>query len=231
MSGAPLRSLAPDLWVADRPLVVPPRQDIGTRMTVVRLPDGGLWVHSPVTPDPALRRELDAIGPVRAIVAPARAHTLFLQAFREAYPEAGVWLAPGLLEKRPRFAPAEELSDSAPGLWRGAIEQHFVRGAPLMNEVVFFHLSSRTLVLTDLAFNVHERDRGNARLFYWFTGAVGRFGPHRIIRAGVRDKPAALASIQRILEWDFDRVTVTHGDVLERGGPEALREAYAYLRD
>ena len=229
MSEAPLRALAPDLWVADRPLVVALGQDIGTRMTVVRMGDGGVWVHSPVAPDEALRQALDEIGQLRAIVAPARGHTLFVQAFREAYPDADVWVAPGLLKKCPWFAPADELDDTAPALWSGVLEQHVVRGAPLMNEVVFFHPASRTLILTDLAFNVAERDRRKARFFYWLTGAVGRFGPHRIIRFGIRDEAAARRSIDRILEWDFERVTVTHGDVLEEGGPEALRQAFSYL--
>ena len=229
MSEAPLRALAPDLWVADRSLVVAPGQDIGTRMTVVRLSDGGLWLHSPVAPDEGLRRELDEIGPVGAIVAPARGHTLYVQAFREAYPDASVWVAPGLLKKCPHFAPADELNDAVPAPWSGVLEQHLVRGVPFMNEVVFLHPASRTLILTDLAFNVPERDRGNARLFYWLTGAVGRFGPHRIIRFAVRDKAATRRSIDRILEWDFERVTVTHGDVLEHGGPDALRRAFSYL--
>ena len=43
---------------------------LGTRMTVVRLTNGGLLLHSPVLMSPALREELDAIGPVSHIVCP-----------------------------------------------------------------------------------------------------------------------------------------------------------------
>ncbi|MCH7600214.1 MAG: DUF4336 domain-containing protein, partial [Myxococcales bacterium] len=35
--------------------------------------------------------------------------------------------------------------------------------------------------------------------------------------------------IDRILEWDFDRVTVTHGQVLESGGRAKLEQAFAWL--
>ena len=38
------------------------------------------------------------------------------------------------------------------------------------------------------------------------------------------------AAIDRVLGWDFDRITVTHGAVLETGGREALRRAYEPLR-
>ena len=39
----------------------------------------------------------------------------------------------------------------------------------------------------------------------------------------------ARATIDQILAWDFDRVTVTHGEVLEHGGKERLAAAFAFL--
>jgi hypothetical protein len=62
------------------------------------------------------------------------------------------------------------------------------------------------------------------------VGATGRFGPHRIVRAFVRDRAAARRSLERILAWDFDRVIVSHGDVLETGGRAALERGFAWLR-
>jgi hypothetical protein len=68
-----LEQLAPDLWVATRPL--PLRVgDIGTRMTVIRLGDGSLLLHSPVRIDDATRAAVDALGPVGAVVAPNLHH-------------------------------------------------------------------------------------------------------------------------------------------------------------
>ena len=95
--------------------------------------------------------------------------------------------------------------------------------------MVFFHPASRTLLLTDLAFNKPRAHTLASRLLFGLMGATTRFGPHRLTRLFMRDHAAASDSIRRILRWDFDRVTVTHGDVLERGGHEALRAAYAYL--
>jgi hypothetical protein len=48
-----------------------------------------------------------------------------------------------------------------------------------------------------------------------------------MMRRWIDDPTALHASLDRILEWDFDRVTVTHGEVLETGGPAALRSAFA----
>jgi hypothetical protein len=222
-----LTSLAPDLWVATRPLKLAVG-DIGTRMTIVRLPDGGLFLHSPVRLDDETRRGLDAIGPVRCVVAPSKVHHFFVGDYASAYPSARLFAPPGLAEKRKDLRFHAVLGDEAPPEWRGAIEQCLVRGAPLMNEVVFLHGASRTLLLTDLAFNMVQPPRGRARVFCWVVGANG-FGPHRIIRLGIRDRAAAGASLQRILAWDFDRVIVTHGEVLESGGKAAMTRAFAFL--
>jgi hypothetical protein len=223
-----LRPLAPDLWVADRPLALVVG-DIGARMTVIRLRDGGLLLHSPVRLDDDTRHALDALGPVRAIVAPSKVHHLFVGDYRAAYPGAQLHGAPGLAEKRRDLRFDAVLGDEPPEAWRGEVAQHLFRGAPGLNEVVFLHVPSRTLVLTDLAFNVPADHTAGARVFYWLVGAAGRFGPHRFVRFLMRDRRTARASVETILAWDFDRVIVSHGDVLEHGGRERVAAAFAFL--
>lgn len=223
-----LRALAPDLWVAEQPLgnaLV----ELGVRMTVIRLRDGSLFLHSPVRLSRATRAALDPLGEVRSVVAPNRAHHLFAGDYPAGYPNARLFAAPGLPRKRPDLTFAQELGDEAPAAWRGQLEQHLFRGAPFLNEVVFFHPASRTLVLTDLAFNVPKGRREGARIFLWLSGAEGRFGPHRFVRFMTRDRKAARASLERILAWDFDRVIVSHGEVLETGGREAVRKGFEFL--
>src|SRR5487761_1385496 len=231
MSANPvLRNLAPNLWVADRPFKLPfILGDIRTRMTVIRLADGSLFLHSPILLDPETRAALDQIGAVRSIIAPSKAHHLFAGDYLKAYPEAKLCGAPGLSGKRKDLTFASILGDEAEPDWRGQIEQHLFRGAPFLNEVVFFHRATRTLIFTDLVFNVSRRDAPQARVFNWISGAPGRFGPHRLIRRAISDHEAARASVARILQWDFDRVIVTHGDVLDSGGRDRVRAAFAYL--
>ena len=228
MHDAPLTALAPDLWVATRrlELVV---GDIGTRMTVIRLADGGLFLHSPVRLDDATRAALDGIGPVRAVVAPNKVHHFFVGDYLTAYPQARAFAAPGLPEKRKDLRFDAVLDDTAAPEWAADVDQHLFRGSPTLSETVFLHRASRTLLLTDLAFNVPRDRTAGARLFYWLSGAAGRFGPHRLVRFFMRDRAAARASVKRVLEWDFDRITVTHGEVLESGGKKKFAAAFAFL--
>jgi hypothetical protein len=229
VSSEALTQLAPDLWVATRPLPLWVG-DIGARMTVVRLADGRLLLHSPVALDAGTRGALDALGPVGWIVGPSKVHHLFLGAWTAAYPAAVLCGTPGLPEKRSDLRFGCVLGEGTPPPWGDGLECFLFEGAPGMNELVFFHPSSRTLVLTDLAFNLPPGAPNRARVFHALVGAAGRFGPHRIVRLAIRDRQAAARSVERLLAWDFDRVVVSHGEVLERGGKAGVARAFAYLR-
>ena len=225
----PLCALAEDLWVATRPFGVLPGLDIGTRMTVMRLPDGGLVLHSPVAADVATRAAVEAIGPVRAIACPNQVHHLFASGWKQAFPEARLLAAPGLPAKRRDLAFDGLLGDDPDPAWGDALATVHVRGMPLLEEVLFLHRASRTLLVTDLAFHVTPATRPGLRRWAWISRVRGAFGPNAIARFCVRDRHAVRRSLDRVLDWDFDRVVVTHGEVLERGGRAALRRAWEWL--
>ena len=224
----PLRQLAENLWVAERPQTfygLP----VGTRMTVVRLAGDRLLLHSPVALDTGLRAELDALGRVSFAVAPNRVHHLHAGEVATAYPGTRLWVAPGLERKRPDLRFEAVLGDDAPAEWRDELAQVFFRGRPYENEVVFFHRASRTLVMCDLAFNFGPRSPAPTRLLMKLLRSYGQLAPSKLDPLLIRDRRAARESLERILAWDFDRIIVAHGDVLESGGHETLRRGYSWL--
>jgi hypothetical protein len=226
--GPDLSELDENIWIAERPQRFY-GLEVGARMTVIRLTDGGLMLHSPVALDSELRRELDSIGRVRFAVAPNRVHHLHAGEVAQAYREARLWVAPGVERKRPDLKIAGVLGDEAPEEWKDQVDQVFFRGRPYENEVVFLHRASRTLIMCDLAFNFGPRAAGFTRLLMRLLRSYGRFGPSSLDPLLIRDRPAARQSLEQILAWDFDRVVVAHGEVLESGGREALRAGYAWL--
>lgn len=225
-----MRRLDEDLWVVERPLRFG-AVELGTRMTVVRLRDGSLFLHSPVALDDALRADLLRAGTPRHVVAPNRFHHLFVGEYRRAFPEVALYAAPGLPEKRADLRFDSVLTSQAPPPWAGQLDQEHFGGLPMLGEVVFRHRASRTLLTCDLAFNLGPEAPLFTRLAFRMVGGYGRFGPTALERLLVRDRAAARASIERILAWDFDRVVVTHGTVLESGGREAMRKAYRWLTE
>jgi hypothetical protein len=223
-----MRQVDQQLWVAEVPLRYL-GLSVGARMTVVRLPSGGLFVHSPVRLDPALKGEIDALGKVAALVAPNRYHHLFAGDWITAYPEAQAHCAPGLEQKRKDLAFAGVLSDDAPALWSDVIGQHAWRGAPMVSEVVFLHRPTRTLILTDTLHNLGEETKGLTRLVFRVIGGHGRLDSTWADKMVTRDRRAARASLEQILAWDFDRIVMSHGAICEAHAKDELRRAYRWL--
>lgn len=198
---------------------------IPVRMTVLRLADGQLVLHSPTPISLELEQELRALGPVGFIVVP-QAHGKFAAQALERFPGAQLLAAPGAPWGRKSLNFHASLADQAPAAWEDQIASHLVLGFRL-HEVVLFHRSSRTLVLTDLCFNIQRSSSKAARLFFRANGMWQRFGPSRMIRRlAVSDHAALMSSLERVLRWDFERVLPGHGDVIEHGGPGALRAAW-----
>jgi hypothetical protein len=224
------RELGPALWAIDHPLRMPGGIELGSRTCVIRLSSGGVLVHAPGPLGDDVRRAIDSLGQVRVLVAPNLLHHRFLAENIRAYPQARVFAAPGLREKLGDVRIDEVLGDKPPDLWVADLDQLLVKGAPSLNEVVFFHAASRTLLCLDLCFNVRESASFATRLLMRVNGAYGRFGPSRIFRFAVmKDRRGTRASLDRILAWDFDRVTVAHGEILETGGRAALQAGFRWL--
>jgi hypothetical protein len=226
-----LHELHAGLWEFNAPMAVL-GLPLGHRMTVARLSDGSLWLHSPVAYSAELAAELARLGPVGHIVAPNYMHDTYLETWLPRYP--GVrFHAPRTFHKVfSAFPTTDVLGETPAPAWADLFAQHVVQGAPRLHEVVFLHRPSRTLIVADLAFNLgHDALPWLSRVLLRLNGCYDCFTPSRTFKLIIRDRAALRASIDRILEWDFDRIVVSHGQNIETGGKDALRTAFAFLRD
>lgn len=223
-----MEQLHSDLWVTDSPLRFL-GLEVGARMTVVRLPDGRLLLHSPIAATAERVREVEALGSVAYIVAPNRLHHLFVGEWQKACPDAETYVAPGLETKRSDLTVTGILGDEPESGWKGVIDQVLVNGFPFANEVVFFHRPSATLIATDLVFNVGASSPAFTRFAWHFIGTVGQLAPSLLERVLVRDRAAFRRSLEQMLEWPFERVVVAHGEVSEKGGREELVSGYSWV--
>ena len=171
-----LEPLAEGLWIARAPMRPLPFLDIGTRMTVVRAPDGGVLLHSPVPADAPLRDAVRGSVPCARSSAPTRCITSTRARGRKRTPPRGCSGRPG---SRRSGAISRSTASSATcpsASFAGALDCHLVKGMPVLNEVAFLHRASRTLLLTDLAFHPTPASPRGTRL--WCRLArTGAFGP------------------------------------------------------
>ncbi len=229
---ASLREFGPEIWICEGP-VVPFYFGFyyPTRMAVIKLTEGGLFVWSPIALSSALMGEVDELGPVRFVVSPNLLHHLFLSEWKIAYPGARLYASPGLRRRRRDLTFDAELGDRPSAEWAPDIDQVLVHGSLMMTEAVFFHRASRTAIFADLIENLAPD---------WYTGwrrVIARLGgilaPNpgtpRDWRASFINRRAARRALGRILAWPIERVLIAHGEPVETNGGAFVRAAFGWL--
>lgn len=222
-----LEALCEGVWVAAVPHTMMGLH-LGTRMTVVKLPGGGLWVHSPVPLEPH-RAAVEALGPVEHVVCPNVYHHSYAGEWTAAFPQARLWGPKRLAKKRRDLAFTGELSAAAPVEWGGAFTPVPIDGCTL-HETVFVHAPSATAICSDLLENFDTSPHGPTRLYLKMAGIHGKPGWSRLLRFVYRDRAAAWKSVEALCEHPFERLVLAHGHLLPQDPKPVLREGLAFLR-
>ena len=235
-----LKPIAEDIWIVDGPAIEMPfglaKVPFSTRMTVVRLANGKLWCHSPIEPEQALLDSLDQLGEVAYLIGPNKLHYAYLQAWKVLYPQAQVWLAPGIdqrarAQKMP-LSQGQELTDQAPSAWSAELEQDLFKGSRFMQEAVFFHKASKTLILTDMIENIEtHRMKTHQRLLFKLGDNAYPNGktPRDLRLTFVGKKKAARTSFETLKNWKPEKIILAHGQCFLKNGQEELKRAFQWV--
>ena len=235
-----LKFVAPDVWIVDGPLVwmnyLGLTLPFPTRMTVVRLANGGLFLHSPTALTPSLQAALDELGTVAHLVSPNCLHYSHIAAWSEAYPKAETWASPGVKQRAHSqhiaVSFARTLGESAAEAWQNDLDQLILHGSRVLEEVVFFHKSTKTLILTDLIENF-ELAKIKAP-YRWLVALSGAADPDGKAPLDMRwtfagRKKLAREGVQRMLAWKPERVLLSHGRWYRENGEEEVRRAFRWV--
>ena len=222
-----LNSIDDGLWIADQPLRYL-GVEMGARMTVLRIPDSKeLVVVSPIQPTTDLCDQLRTIGTVSSIVAPNLLHHLFIQDFQLAFPRAKLYGPPGLQSKRPEIQFDGLLEENKTYPWSDAAKHHIVQGFPKCNECVLYLPHLKTLIVSDLGFHICNDKPFLTRTFFKALGHFERFGWSSLEkRLYIKDKHAFAESMQRICNWDFDKIVMAHGLPILENGKQLFKNAF-----
>ena len=228
-----LQKFGENIWIIDGL----PVRDMGvmftTRMVVVRLSSGSLWVDSPVALPPDTLKRITDLGPVRYILAATPRHVWRLALWHALFPDAELWASrrtPFTLQKG-KLPLSGILGDEPPEAWRDDFDQLAFKGNPLIEEVLFLHKPSRTVILDDLI-QIHPRVKG--RLFrnalFKLEGVEAPQGGVGLdIRLTFIHRTLARRSLEKLLSWDFDKLIIAHGPCIERNAKPFVERAFRWL--
>jgi hypothetical protein len=223
-----LAPLAEGVWTTNDPT-----HYLGWRltatMTVLRLADGSLLLHSPVSMTDARRAAVAAIGPIAHLYAPNAFHHTWIGQWASALPAARLH-APAALARKRRDLRIDRTIGAAPEpSFEGVIDEIPIAGFRL-EETAIVHRPSRTVVVADLVQNVGQPSHAWTKFYSNTTGFYDRVALSRMLRwTAFSDRAAARRSVDNLLGRPFDRVVVGHGTPLTEGARESLAAAYGWL--
>ncbi len=202
-----------------------------TRMIIVKLVDGSLWVNSPVSVSFDMLDRIKALGPVRYLIAPTRTHVWRLNEWHALFPDAELWGPSQIPDKFKRLPFAGILGEVPPHNWADDFDQLVFRGNCFVDEVFFLHLNSRTAILADFIQN-HPGEKGTPLLnaLFKLSGvAYPRGGVALDIRLSFTNRDLARRSLKKLLLWDFDKLIIAHGVCIEHDAKPFVERAFRWL--
>ena len=235
-----LKPFGPDIWVVDGGIThmsyFGSKVPFPTRMAVVKLSNGGLWVWSPVEGGEDLFAQIEAIGPVAHIVSPNAIHYEHIPQWAERFPHARVWASPGVRNRSEKqgvvVAFDQDLLCAPPPDWSETIDQTIFKGSRVLEEVVFFHKPSGTLILADLIENFEaEKLPLVYRLLAKVAGTLDPDGKAPLdLRMGyLGRKTVARKSLEVIRAWQPQRIIMAHGRCITSNGEAEIERAFRWL--
>ncbi|HGG64829.1 MAG TPA: DUF4336 domain-containing protein [Rhodobacteraceae bacterium] len=236
---APLNTLKPvadNIWIVDGPSIKFYGTPFSTRMTVVRLENGDIWLHSPTKICGSLRDEITALGPVCHLIAPNWIHYAYIAEWQKAYPKARAYAAPGVVKRARKHGMNlrfdEDLTQTPPAAWAAQIDQMIVEGSKIHREAVFFHKASKTLILTDLIENFEPDKLG------WFLRILTKWAgiqdpdgqmPRDMRMTFSKHRDLLRASVQRMIDWGPERIILAHGRWYDKNAVAELKRSFRWV--
>jgi len=196
---------------------------LGRWMTIARMNDGRLVVHSAVAlPEDQMAR-IDEWGEVAFIVVPNRFHRLDAAAFAERYPEAKVVCPAGAKAKVEAVVPVDLGYDEFEG--DDVVSIDYVAGLKESEGVMRVRdAEGVTLVFTDLLFN-KKHGKGFGGLIMRMIGSSGGPKVTPLFRMmALKDKPALREALLGLAETEgLVRLVPGHGRIIDDDPAGTLR--------
>lgn len=200
-----------------------PLMSLPVRTVVVESPQGTV-ILSPGSNMTAM--DYQSLSNVTDIVATNTFHTAGLPIAHSYFPLARLWV------------PNRRSTNKLPGLTTHLLETTSwphqeslallpLDGLPAIREFAFFHKDSKSLIVTDLCFNMTTVSGLGSWIILSLFGTYRRLGVSRFFAKYITDRLAFEKSLTRVFSCDFENVIVSHGENILTNGKERLLNALA----
>lgn len=231
-----LKPVDDDIWIVDGEVIDFYGTPFTTRMTIVRLENGDLFCHSPIRLTDQLKQQLAALGVVKHLVSPNWIHYAYIPDWAKAFPDTISWASPNVRKRAKKYKVDitfdHDLGESPELPWQGQIDQLIARGSFMHEEVVFFHESSRTLIITDLIENFEsEKIPFFFRQLAKLAGILDPDGkaPIDMRFSFIAGRKKLKHAVEKMISWNPEKIILAHGRWHQENAVEELKRAFRWV--
>lgn len=223
----------PDVWILDGNLIHFKTMPILPKTVVIKLQNGDLWVHSPITLTAERLQLIRTVSNnVKYLVAPNKYHYQGVDDWKKEFADAQLWVSHGCPKKLPKIKYDHVIDPKRKDYpWSDEISQVLMGGNRFLDEIFFMHKPSKTLIITDW---VHRQDPQNEGAAWrcmkrGLNMLLPNGGIPRHIKATLTSKEQGRQAMDVVLSWDFEHVIVGHGSSVEGDGYDYVRRMFRWL--
>lgn len=211
------------LWTLEGRL--PHHNPLPRSMTVYKMDDGGLWIHSAIALNDDGRKKLESFGKPKYVVVPNPDHRLDAHYFKEHYPEIMVVCPKAARSKVEEQIAVDETCES---VFSGSeIEVIHMPGAKEIELAYKVKIGEdKALIMTDLLVNVPEL-KGVGGFILKMIGRIGFFRTPPLAKLMFLDQRIAFRNwlLKESNRPDLKIVTVAHGAPVTNDVSHLLKQA------
>jgi hypothetical protein len=218
-------ALAPNLWQVRGSLAIPLRRN----MTVYRLPDGTLLLHSVVAMDEEGMRALETLGRPRVMAIPHGYHRMDAGFYRRRYPDLRVACPTDTRKRAEEYCRVEGTPEEI--LEPLGVKVHWVEGVRFGEYALEVDVAGgKALIMCDVLGSATPGEKVPFAMRV-LGPPRGELGVARIYRFRmIKDRAAVRGSLEKLADIpDLKIITIAHGPPIMSGCAQALRQVAATL--
>jgi hypothetical protein len=166
-----------------------------------------------ISPGPLNSQAIDRITKTTkdlVFIAPNNFHNLHLKSMHDIFPDAKFY-GPKRAAKVSGVTLLNTKDFSSPN-----IEMIRIEGNNSLSETCFYYKPEKTLIVTDLFFNMKHDMNMMTKITMKMAGAYKKLATSRMIKFSTKDKDLFNQSLKRLADLDFTKVIPNHGDSISK---------------
>lgn len=210
-----MKKIAENIFTYEYATKIMPGVHFPVNSSFIALKNNQLMIVSPGPFEKGMIQEFIKKYSVVYCVAPNALHHKHLKSFNDLFPEIDIYGPSALIKKQPWLSEKILSLDLLGKKLNSQVLFFPILGNAFLDETVFYCRQSKSLIVTDLFFNMKDPMPLGRKWILGFVGARNKIAQSRLVKSATKDKEAYTQSVKPLSELDCQRIMVGHGHLIE----------------